>query len=96
MELDMNNNVIKTTKTIAASSAKKYKRTNRSVSPETAQKISNSLKSYNATHPRGKASDGSLWSKRISDSLKSDTGGYWSRIPAKKQDGQDVPPLNGF
>lgn len=94
MELDMNNNVIKTTKTIAASSAKQYKRTNRSVSPETAQKISNSLKSYNATHPRGKASDGSVWSKRISDSLKSDTGGYWSRIPAKKQDEQDVPSHN--
>ena len=67
---------------------KQYKRVDRSVSPETARKISSSLKSYNATHPRGKASDGSEWSKKISDSLKSDTGGYWSRIPAKKNDSE--------
>ena len=66
---------------ITPSNGKQYKRRDRSVSPETAQKISSSLKSYNATHPRGKASDGSQWSKRISDSLKADTGGYWSHIP---------------
>lgn len=73
---------------ITPSNGKQYKRRDRSVSPETAQKISNSLKSYNATHPRGKASDASEWSKKISDSLKSDTGGYWSRIPAKKNDSE--------
>ena len=82
MESEMNNNIIKTTKTATATDTNKlYKRTNRSVSPETAQKISNSLRTYNATHPRGKASDGSQWSKRISDSLRADTGGYWSKIP---------------
>lgn len=56
----MNNDVIKTTKTVTTTGNQQYKRRDRSVSPETAQKISNSLKSYNATHPRGKASDGSL------------------------------------
>ena len=76
----MNNDVIKTTKTVGTTNPQ-YKRRDRSVSPETAQKISNSLKSYNATHPRGKASDGSQWSKRISDSLKNN---YWSSIPPKK------------
>ena len=70
---------------ITPSNGKQYKRRDRSVSPETAQKISSSLKSYNATHPRGKASDGSQWSQRISDSLKSETGGYWSRIPEKQK-----------
>jgi hypothetical protein len=89
------NNTIKTTTTTKVN-GKQYKRTSRSVSPETAQKISISLKSYNATHPRGKASDGSQWSKRISDSLKSETGGYWSRIPAKQTNYNDAPPQNGF
>lgn len=89
----MNNDVIKTTKTVTTTGNQQYKRRDRSVSPETAQKISNSLKSYNATHPRGKASDGSQWSKRISDSLKNN---YWNSIPPKKQDGQDMPPQNGF
>ena len=79
-DIDMSNTVI------TPSNGKQYKRRDRSVSPETAQKISSSLKSYNATHPRGKASDGSQWSKRISDSLKNN---YWSQIPPKKQDGQD-------
>ena len=78
----MNNDVIKTTKTVTTTSNQQYKRRDRSVSPETAQKISSSLKSYNATHPRGKASDGSQWSKRISDSLKNND--------------TDVPPQNGF
>lgn len=82
----MSNNVIETTKTVRTTGNKQYKRRDRSVSPETAQKISNSLKSYNATHPRGKASDGSLWSQRISDSLKSDTGGYWSKIPSNPKE----------
>ena len=92
----MNNDVIKTTKTVTTTSNQQYKRRDRSVSPETAQKISSSLKSYNATHPRGKASDGSLWSQRISDSLKSETGGYWSRIPAKQTNEKEIPPQNGF
>ena len=70
-----------------------YKRTDRSVSPTTAQKISNSLKSYNATHPRGKASDGSEWSKRISDSLRNN---YWAQIPPKQTNDTDTPPQNGF
>lgn len=63
---------------------KTYKRQDRSVSPETAQKISNSLKSYNATHPRNPQ-----WCKKISDGLKADTGGYWSKVPPKKNVGQD-------
>lgn len=89
----MNNDVIKTTKTVTTTSNQQYKRRDRSVSPETAQKISSSLKSYNATHPRGKASDGSLWSQRISDSLKNN---YWSSIPPKQTNNNDVPPQNGF
>ena len=85
----MNNDVIKTTKTVTTTGNQHYKRRDRSVSPETAQKISNSLKSYNATHPRGKASDGSQWSKRISDSLKNN---YWSSIPPKQTNEKEVPP----
>lgn len=60
---------------------KTYKRQDRSVSPETAQKISKSLKAYNATHPRSLE-----YRKKLSDSLRSDTGGYWSKIPPKKKD----------
>ncbi len=60
---------------------KTYKRQDRSVSPETAQKISQSLKSYNATHPRNPE-----WCQKISDSLRTDTGGYWSKIPPKQTD----------
>lgn len=78
---------------ITPSNGKQYKRGDRSVSPETAQKISSSLKSYNATHPRGKASDGSEWSKRISSSLKNN---YWTQIPPKQTNEKDVPPQNGF
>lgn len=58
-----------------------YKRRDRGVSPETAQKISYSLKTYYATHPRGKAENGSEWSKKISASLKNN---YWTRIPRKQ------------
>lgn len=61
----------------------KYKRQDRSVSPETAQKISNSLKSYNATHPRNPE-----WCKKISNGLRADTGGYWSKIRPKQDDTQ--------
>ena len=60
---------------------KTYKRQDRSVSPETARKISNSLKAYNSTHPRSPE-----WRKNISDSLRTDTGGYWSKIPPKQTD----------
>ena len=89
----MNDFTIKTTKTVTTTSSPQYKRKNRSVSPETAQKISHSLKIYNSVHPRGKVSDGSQWSKRISDSLKNN---YWSSIPPKQTNDDDVPPQNGF
>ena len=78
---------------ITPSNGKQYKRRDSSVSPETAQKISSSLKSYNATHPRGKASDGSEWSKKISSSLKNN---YWTQIPPKQTNEKDVPPQDGF
>ena len=60
---------------------KQYKRQDRSVSPETAQKISASLKAYNATHPRNPQ-----WCKKISDALKND---YWASIKPKDNVGQD-------
>ena len=64
---------------------KTYKRqeTGRGVSPEVRQKISNSLRAYNNSHPRGKASDGSLWSARISQGLVD----YWSKIEKETDDG---------
>ena len=68
---------------------KTYKRQDRSVSPETAQKISNSLKAYNATHPRNPN-----WCKRISDGLRSDTGGYWSKIKPKQKDNGEPPTIH--
>ena len=61
---------------------KQYKRQDRSVSPETSQKISNSLKSYNSAHPRTPEH-----SKRISDGLRN----YWGNIPPK----QDNPIETG-
>lgn len=73
------NNTIKTTTTTKVH-GKLYKRTSRSVSPETAQKISNSLKNYNATHPRGTAVNGSIWSQKISQGQKR----AWAQIPTKK------------
>ena len=61
---------------------KQYKRQDRSVSPETAQKISNSLKSYNATHPRNPE-----WCQKISDGVH----GYWQQIqPKKTEDGDET------
>ena len=48
------------------------KRQDRSVSPETAQRISQKLKAYNATHPRSYA-----WCKKISKGLQN----YWKDIP---------------
>ena len=48
------------------------KRQDRSVSPETAQRISQKLKAYNATHPRSTA-----WCKKISRGLQN----YWKDIP---------------
>lgn len=62
---------------------KQYKRTERSVPDQVRQKISNSLKQYNEIHPRGKASEGSEWATNISRALRSDTGGYWSKIKPK-------------
>ena len=56
---------------------KVYKRKNRSVSPEVAQKISQALKRFNQTHPRGTAKSGSRWSKSIQKSVKN----YWDSIP---------------
>ena len=75
----MRNTVIMQTNTYQ----KTYKRQNRGVSPETAQKISASLKAYNVANPRNPE-----WCEKISNSLKADTGGYWSKIPPKsEQDG---------
>lgn len=74
------NKTIKTTTTTKVNGMQ-YKRTSRSVSPETAKKISNSLKNYNATHPRGKASDGSEWSQKISNGQKK----AWAQIPTNKE-----------
>ena len=53
---------------------KDYKRlsTGRGCSTETAQKISQKLKAYNATHPRS-----SVWCKKISKGLQT----YWKDIP---------------
>jgi len=62
---------------------KEYKRVDRSVPTLVRQQISRSLKSYNATHPRGKAADGSEWSQRISNGLRNK---YWSKIPKQKND----------
>ena len=73
------NNTIKTTTTTKVN-GKQYKRTSRNVSPETAQKISNSLKNYNATHPRGTAVNGSIWSQKISQGQKR----AWAQIPVNK------------
>lgn len=54
-----------------------YKRKDRSVSPETAKKISDSLKTYNATHPRPE-----IWKQRQSDGCKA----YWKQIPPKQKE----------
>ena len=64
---------------ITTNNQKQYKRQDRSVSPETAAKISRSLKTYNATHPRS-----DTWKQRISNGLKAETGGYWSKIRPKQ------------
>lgn len=68
---------------------KNYKRKDRSVSPETAQKISNSLKSYNASHPRGTAAGGSEWAKAIQKGTKN----YWRQIPPKKTEDADIEDI---
>lgn len=63
---------------------KQYKRQTREMPDSVKQKISASLKgrAKSAEHCRA-----------ISDGLKASTGGYWSRIPNKKQ---EKPPQNGF
>jgi len=58
---------------------KQYLRKDRSVSPETRMKISNALKN------RPKSEE---HKQHISQSLKADTGGYWSKIPVHYDDGQ--------
>lgn len=68
---------------------KQYKRQNRSVSPETAEKISKSLKSFNASHPRGTAAGGSEWSKAIQKGTKN----YWKQIPPKKTEDADIEDI---
>lgn len=57
-----------------------YKRQDRSVSPEVRRKISTTLKSYNATHPRDTS-----YRQNLSNGLKS----YWEKIPKKKNQGED-------
>lgn len=61
---------------------KNYKRQDREVSPQTRQKISSTLKSYNATHPRSES-----YCKKISDGLQH----YWKQIKPKS----DNPIKNG-
>ena len=61
---------------------KTYKRQDRGVSTQTRQKISSTLKSYNATHPRSESH-----CKKISDGLHH----YWGQIPPKP----DNPIKNG-
>ena len=61
-------------------STTQYKRQDRSVNPEVRSKISSSLKSYNATHPRS-----SEYRQNLSNGLKS----YWEKIPTKKNQGED-------
>jgi len=68
---------------------KNYKRKNRSVSPETAKKISDSLKSYNTAHPRGTASTGSAWAKSIQKGVQH----YWQQIPPKKSEETDIEDI---
>ena len=54
-----------------------YKRQDRSVSPEVAQKISRGLRNYNAVHPRSDE-----WRQNQSAGLRA----YWKKIPASKED----------
>lgn len=56
---------------------KQYKRVDRSVSPETRQRISQALTGKPKTMQHRKA---------ISRSLRADTGGYWSHIPPAPKD----------
>ena len=66
---------------------KQYNRVDRSVSPETRQKISRALTGKPKTISHRQA---------ISNSLRADTGGYWSHIkPAAKDDeGNGGWPMN--
>lgn len=65
-----------------AAHQKNYKRQDRSVSPEVAQKISKGLRAYNATHPRPDD-----WKKKQSQGLKN----YWQQIPPKQTDnGEEI------
>ena len=61
---------------------KQYKRQDRSISPETKKKISDSLKSFNAVHPRGTVASGSAWAKAIQNGTRN----YWKQIPKKSEE----------
>ena len=66
-----------------------FKRKDRAVSPETAKKISDSLKSYNAAHPRGTVDSGSEWAKAIQKGTKN----YWKQIPPRKAEGAEIEDI---
>jgi len=62
---------------------KNYKRqqTGRGVRPETARKISDSLKRYNQAHPRSDS-----WKQAQSKGLRA----YWETIPKQEDDDGDI------
>ena len=66
---------------------KQYKRQDRSVSQQTRQKISQALSGRPKSPEHRQA---------ISNSLRADTGGYWSHIPPapKDDDGDGGWPMN--
>lgn len=66
---------------------KQYKRQTREVPQQVKDKISASLRGRKKSAEHCRA---------ISDGLKAETGGYWSRIPQKQTNDNDVPPQNGF
>ena len=66
---------------------KQYKRQTREVPKIVRDKISASLRGRKKSAEHCRA---------ISDGLKAETGGYWSRIPPKQTSDDDVPPQNGF
>ena len=76
-------------KTNSMEDNKQYKRQDRAVSPQTAKKISDSLKSFNAAHPRGTAASGSAWAKSIQQGTKN----YWAKIPPKKTDNTKIEDI---
>ena len=57
------------------------KRTTREVSPDTKNKIRQSLKTFNSTHKRSPE-----WCKKLSDANKR----AWARVPKKETDIEDL------